>query len=101
MSKPYSIAKVEPDLAEAIVSVLRLEVKPGDINPEAPLFGDGLGLDSIDALEVAYCVWERYGVELRSDDPEIKRIFGSLRNLARHIVEHLAQPAESAFAANC
>ena len=76
----------EHELAELIVSSLNLENRAaGDIDPEAPLFGGELGLDSIDALELALAVSKRYGFQLRSDNPDNKRIFGSLRALADHI----------------
>ena len=76
------------ELARLIVSTLSLEVAPGDIDPDAPLFVDGLGLDSIDALELALAVSRTYGFELRSDDERNGRIFASLDSLARHIAAH-------------
>ena len=76
----------ERDLAELIISALNLEgVQPADIDPEAPLFKTGLGLDSIDALELALEISKRYGFQLRSDDENNVRIFSSLRSLAAHI----------------
>lgn len=79
----------ELELARAIAEVTNLELPPERIDPAAPLFGDeGLGLDSIDLLEVALLISQRYGFSLRSDDPENKRIFASLRNLAAHISQH-------------
>ncbi|HEX9184478.1 MAG TPA: phosphopantetheine-binding protein [Burkholderiales bacterium] len=79
----------ELELARAIAEVTNLELPPERIDPAAPLFGDeGLGLDSIDLLEVALLISQRYGFSLRSDDPENKRIFASLRNLASHISQH-------------
>jgi acyl carrier protein len=76
----------EHELAELIVGSLNLEDRaPGDIDPEAPLFGGDLGLDSIDALELALAVSKKYGFQLRSDNPDNKRIFSSLRNLSEHI----------------
>jgi acyl carrier protein len=73
-------------LAELIVTALNLEgVEPATIDPDAPLFGDGLGLDSIDALELALEISKRYGVQLKADDEDNKRIFASLRALADHI----------------
>ena len=69
-----------------IVSALNLEgIAAEDIEPEAPLFGGALGLDSIDALELALAISQQYGFELRSDDDNNPRIFASLRNLAKHI----------------
>ena len=80
---------IELELARAIAEVTNLELPPERIDPAAPLFGDeGLGLDSIDLLEVALLISQRYGFSLRSDDPENKRIFASLRNLAAHISQH-------------
>jgi acyl carrier protein len=79
----------ELELARAIAEVTNLELPAERIDPLAPLFGDeGLGLDSIDLLEVALLVSQRYGFSLRSDDPDNRRIFASLRNLAAHIAEH-------------
>ncbi|MDE2270780.1 MAG: acyl carrier protein [Xanthomonadaceae bacterium] len=76
----------EQELAELIVGSLNLEnVAPESIDPEAPLFGGDLGLDSIDALELALAVSKRYGIQLRSDNPDNRRVFGSLRALAEHI----------------
>lgn len=76
----------EHELAELIVSSLNLENTSADaIAPEAPLFGGGLGLDSIDALELALAISKRYGFSLRSDNPDNKRIFSSLRELSAHV----------------
>jgi acyl carrier protein len=76
----------ELELAELVVSSLNLdEVTPADIEPEAALFGADLGLDSIDALELALAVSQRYGVQLRSDNADNKHIFSSLRALSAHI----------------
>ena len=75
----------EHSLAELIVSSLQLEARPAEIRPEAPLFGEGLGLDSIDALELALAISRAHGFELRSDDERNKRIFASLRSLADHV----------------
>ena len=77
---------LESDVASMIVTTLNLEsVKPQEIDPAAPLFGAGLGLDSIDALELALEISKRYGFQLRSDDEDNRRIFASLGNLAAHI----------------
>jgi acyl carrier protein len=78
----------ESELAVLIVSALNLEgVNPADIDPEAPLFGAGLGLDSIDALELALEISKRYGVQLKAEDEDNKRIFASLRTLADHVAQ--------------
>jgi acyl carrier protein len=77
---------LEHEVARMIVSALNLEgIAAEDIEPEAPLFGGALGLDSIDALELALAISQQYGFELRSDDDNNPRIFASLRNLAQHI----------------
>jgi acyl carrier protein len=81
----------EAEVAALIVEALHLEVTPAEIDPEAPLFGDGLGLDSIDALEIALAVSRRYGFQLRSDDEHNGQIFASLRNLAAHIEKNRAR----------
>ena len=79
----------EREVAELIIAALNLEgVAPADIDPEAPLFKTGLGLDSIDALELALEISKRYGFQLRSDDENNLRIFRSLRSLAAHIERH-------------
>lgn len=79
-----------PEIAELIVSALNLDMTPEQIEADAPLFGEGLGLDSIDILEVALVVSKRYGFQLRSDNADNKRIFGSLGALSAHVQEHRA-----------
>jgi acyl carrier protein len=77
------------EVAEMIIETLVLEdIAVGDIDPQAPLFGDGLGLDSIDALELSFAIAQRYGVKLRSDDERNQDIFASLDALSRHISEN-------------
>ena len=73
------------EVAEQIVAALNLEMAAGEIDPDAPLFGDGLGLDSIDILEIALVISKKYGFQLRSDNQDNVRIFSSLRNLTQHI----------------
>ena len=81
----------ERELAELLVESLKLEeVQPGDIDPEAPLCNTGLGLDSIDALELALAISKRYGFQLRSDNDDSRRIFASLRALSTHVQSHRA-----------
>lgn len=78
-------------LAQLLVESLNLEgVAAAEIDPEAPLFGAGLGLDSIDALELALAISKQYGFQLRSDSDENRRIFASLRALSAHIEQHKA-----------
>jgi acyl carrier protein len=73
------------EVAQLLVSALNLETAPADIDPDEPLYGEGLGLDSIDILEVALVVSKRYGLQLRADHEDNTRIFRSLRSLAEHI----------------
>jgi acyl carrier protein len=80
-------SELEHEVAALLVEALNLEIAPAEIDPTAPLFGDGLGLDSIDVLEVALEVSRRYGLQLRSDDPDNERIFQSLRSLAAHVAQ--------------
>ena len=81
--------QAEHELAQLLVESLNLEdVAPDAIDPEAPLFNTGLGLDSIDALELALAISKRYGFQLRSDNEDNRRIFGSLRALAEHVEQH-------------
>ena len=75
------------EIAGLIVASLNLEVSPGEIDPEAPLYRDGLGLDSIDILEVALVVSKKYGFKLKEDDQDNVRIFRSLKSLALHVAE--------------
>ena len=84
----HSKSELEQELAEAMVRVLELEVSADEIDPNAPLFGDGLGLDSIDALELSLEVTRRYGVKIKAEDDRNERIFASLRALAAHIQQH-------------
>jgi acyl carrier protein len=78
----------EANLALLIVKTLNLEVEPVQIDPEAPLYGDGLGLDSIDMLEIALAVSKEFGVKLRADDKNNKQVFSSLRSLNGYIQLH-------------
>jgi acyl carrier protein len=85
---PASATALVREVAGLIVAALNLDVAPADIDPDAPLYGEGLGLDSIDILEIALVVSKQYGVQLRADSEENERIFGSLRQLAGYITAH-------------
>ena len=78
----------EYEVAQLIAEVTNLELVPGEIDPAEALFGEGLGLDSIDLLEIALVVSQRYGVALRSDDPANREIFACLRNFSAYIAQH-------------
>ena len=81
-------SELEREVAQLIAEAVNLERPAAELDPEAPLFGEGLGLDSIDVLEIALAVSRKYGFQLRSDDPGNNRIFSSLRSLSAHIAEH-------------
>lgn len=79
---------LESELKKLIVEALALEdLSPEEIDSNAPLFVKGLGLDSIDALELAVAIDERFGVEITADDADHRGIFASVRSLARHVAE--------------
>jgi acyl carrier protein len=81
-------AELTGEVAALIVEALNLDVSPAAIDPEKPLYGEGLGLDSIDILEIALVVSKRYGVQLRADAEGNGEIFGSLRRLVQYIGAH-------------
>lgn len=82
-------SEFEHEVAELIVESLNLEdVSATEIQAEEPLFGDGLGLDSIDALELALAVTQKYAVQLRAEDANVKEVFSSLRSLSAYIAEN-------------
>ena len=88
---PTAQTAAESELAQLLVESLNLEgVEPAGIDPETRLFGEGLGLDSIDALELALAISKKYGFQLRSDSDENRRIFASLRALSAHIQQNKA-----------
>jgi acyl carrier protein len=76
------------EVAGLIVQALNLDIAPAEIAPDKRLYGEGLGLDSIDILEIALVVSKHYGVQLRADSEENGRIFGSLRQLVEYIIAH-------------
>lgn len=79
----------ELEVAQLIVDTLNLEdVDAEEIDYHTPLFGDGLGLDSIDALELSLSINQRYGIQLRADDENIKTIFASLTSLTRFLQDN-------------
>lgn len=88
---PDNIDALIPEVAQLIVEALNLEMEANEIVPDAPLFGEGLGLDSIDVLEVALVISKKYGFQLRSDNADNVRIFSSLRALTAHIASQRTQ----------
>jgi acyl carrier protein len=81
----------EKELAQLIVTSLNLEVSADEIEPDAPLYGEGLGLDSIDILELSLAISKTYGLQLKSDAVDNNKIFSSLRSLNQHIQQHRAK----------
>jgi acyl carrier protein len=81
----------ELELARLIAATLNLEGQAEDMDPTAPLYGEGLGLDSIDILEIALAVSKAYGVKLRADDEDNRKIFSSLRSLNLRILQMRAK----------
>jgi acyl carrier protein len=79
------------EMATMIVATLNLEVTPEQIEPDEPLYGDGLGLDSIDILEVALVISKTYGLQLKTDSDDNVLIFRSLRSLAEHVAAFRTQ----------
>lgn len=89
MAEITQMSSFEEELASLITSALNLDIPPSEIDPVAPLYGDaGLGLDSIDALEISLTLSKHYGVQLRADDENNSQIFASLRNLSAYIQLH-------------
>ncbi|MGH8137375.1 MAG: phosphopantetheine-binding protein [Steroidobacteraceae bacterium] len=85
---PADNRALQREVAEFIVAALNLDLAAGEIDPKAALYGEGLGLDSIDILEIALVVSKQYGVQLRADSDENEQIFRSLGHLADYIGEH-------------
>ena len=83
-----STPELQREVAQLMIESLNLEVSADQITADAPLYGDGLGLDSIDVLEVALVVSKRYGLQLRADGADNQHIFSSLRSLSDYIAAH-------------
>jgi acyl carrier protein len=88
VSTATALSDHETQLAALIIEALNLEMTPQEIDPGAPLYREGLGLDSIDILEIALVISKTYGVQLKADDADNVRIFGSLRSLNEHLQQH-------------
>jgi acyl carrier protein len=80
-----SLDSLMAEVAALIVEALNLDVKPEEIQADDPLYGEGLGLDSIDMLEISLVISKQYGFQLKSDNDNNVQIFGSLRSLSEHI----------------
>ncbi len=79
----------EQEVAQLIVESLNLEdISAADIDPDDALYGEGLGLDSIDALELALAISQKYSVQLKADDANVQEVFGSLGSLSAYVSEN-------------
>ena len=91
MTNPSNAAapqtELESEVAQLLVSALNLEVAPEAIEADADLYGDGLGLDSIDILEIALVVSKQYGIQMKTEGDDNFHIFKSLRSLSAYIAE--------------
>jgi len=86
--------KIDDEVKRLIIEILQLEnVAPGDIDAQAPLFGEGLGLDSVDALEIAVAMRRRYGIKLSPNSQETRKYFASVRTLAELLSTHRQRSA--------
>ena len=90
ISRANDIGALQHEIAELMVKALNLEVSASEIEPDQPLYGEGLGLDSIDILEVALVLSKRYGLQLKADSEDNQHIFSSLRSLAEYVATHQA-----------
>ena len=90
-TQPEINSALQNEVAELIVSSLNLDVIPEEIQADTPLYGEGLGLDSIDILEVALVVSKRFGFQLRADNSDNVKIFSSLGSLTQHIAANKTQ----------
>lgn len=96
MSQPQPQAELELELKHLIVESLLLEdVVPEQIDTDAPLFVDGLGLDSIDALELGMALTRKYGIEIKASDDRVKEVFRSVRSLTDFVQEHRKPAGET------
>lgn len=82
---PVSLDALMSEVAALIVEALNLDIQPVDVQPDEPLYGDGLGLDSIDMLEISLVISKHYGFQLRSDHENNEKIYASLRALSTYI----------------
>lgn len=88
VSETAANREIENQTAQLIINTLNLDIEISDIDPQDYLFGEGLALDSIDALELAMAITQQFGFQLRSDDSKNREIFRSLRTLSQHIAEN-------------
>jgi len=84
-----ALTAAQTEMAELLIEVLNLEdMEANEIEPEEPLFGEGLGLDSIDALEIALAISQKYNVEMKAEDESTKEAFATLATLSAFVEEN-------------
>ena len=94
MTEPVSSEAVDalwPEVVALIIEALNMELEPGEVDPDGPLYGDGMGLDSIDMLEISLVISNRYGFQMRSDNEDNEKIFSTPRALSAHIASQRTQ----------
>ncbi|MBW0169177.1 MAG: phosphopantetheine-binding protein [Hydrogenophaga sp.] len=94
MTEPVSSETVDalwPEVVALIIEALNMELAPGEVDPDGPLYGEGMGLDSIDMLEISLVISKRYGFQMRSDNEDNEKIFASPRALAAYIASQRTQ----------
>lgn len=84
-ASPADIDALVPEVVALIIEALNMELDVGDVDPDGPLYGDGMGLDSIDMLEISLVISKRYGFQMRSDNEDNEKIFASPRALTAYI----------------
>ncbi|RZL08128.1 MAG: acyl carrier protein [Rubrivivax sp.] len=90
-ASPETVDALWPEVVALIIEALNMDLQASEVDPDAPLYGDGLGLDSIDMLEISLVISKRYGFQMRSDNEDNEKIFASPRALAAHIASQRTQ----------
>ncbi|MDO9433887.1 phosphopantetheine-binding protein [Hydrogenophaga sp.] len=90
-TSPADIDALVPEVIALIIEALNMELEPGEVDPDAPLYGDGMGLDSIDMLEISLVISKRFGFQMRSDNDDNEKIFASPRALTAYIASQRTQ----------
>ena len=88
---PETVDALWPEVVALIIEALNMELAPAEVDPDGPLYGDGMGLDSIDMLEISLVISKRYGFQMRSDNEDNEKIFASPRALAAYIASQRTQ----------
>lgn len=84
-ASPADIDALVPEVIALIIEALNMELEASEVDPDGPLYGDGMGLDSIDMLEISLVISKRFGFQMRSDNEDNEKIFASPRALTAYI----------------